>query len=74
MHLLMDKIHLLDLFSGTGSVKKAAALDSDFECLSLDISDKFSKPDILIDIHDWDFRALPADSFDVIAEKAVWQL
>ena len=37
--IVMEKVRILDLFSGTGSVKKAAALDSDFECFSLDISD-----------------------------------
>ena len=49
----MDKIKVLDLFSGTGSVKKAVSLDDDFACVSLDISDKFSLPDI--DIHAWDY-------------------
>ncbi len=63
----MEKIKILDLFSGTGSVSKAAALDPDLECFSLDISCKFSQPDLLIDIHEWDYRKVSRRRFDIIA-------
>ena len=66
---------MLDLFSGTGSVKKATALlENDFECLSLDTSDKFSKPDVLIDIHDWDYKVYPPGHFDVIGASVPCQM
>jgi site-specific DNA-cytosine methylase len=70
----MENIRILDLFSGTGSVKKAAALDSAFECLSLDISDRFSRPDILADIHDWNYKEFDKDRFDIIAASVPCQM
>lgn len=70
----MEKVRLLDFFSGTGSVKKAAALDDDFECFSLDISDRFSQPDLLIDIHEWQYEHLPAGKFDIIAASVPCQM
>ena len=70
----MDKVSILDLFSGTGSVKKASLLDSDFECFSIDISCKFSQPDLLIDIHDWDYTTLSKDRFDIIAASVPCQM
>ncbi len=70
----MEKITILDLFSGTGSVKKAAALDSDFECFSLDISDKFSTPDIIADIHEWNYKEVGRGRFDIIAASVPCQM
>ena len=63
----MEKIRILDLFSGTGPVKKAATLNPDFECCSLDISCKFSQPENLIDIHKWNYRTLSRHRFYIIA-------
>ena len=74
MLVSMEKVKILDLFSGTGSVKKAAALDSDFECFSLDISCRFSQPDLLIDIHEWDYRTLSRHRFDIIAASVPCQM
>ena len=65
---------MLDLFSGTGSVCKAAAFDPDFECFSIDISCKFRQPDLLIDIHDWQYEHLPAGRFDIIAASVPCQM
>jgi site-specific DNA-cytosine methylase len=70
----MEKIRILDLFSGTGSVKKAAALDSDFECFSLDISDKFSTPDIKADVHEWNYKQFGRGGFDIIAASVPCQM
>ncbi len=70
----MEKMRLLDLFSGAGSVKKAAALDSDFECFSLDISDKFSTPDIIADIHEWNYKEFGRGRFDIIAASVPCQM
>ena len=58
-------MRVLDLFSGTGSIKKA--LNSDDTCVSLDINRRFGDPDIEIDILEWDYKSAfnPGD-FDVI--------
>lgn len=68
------KVRVLDPSSGTGSVSKTAALDSDFECCSLDISCKFSQLDLLIDIHEWQYEHLPAGRFDIIAASVPCQM
>ncbi len=62
----MKKIRLVDLFNGTGSVKKAAALDTDFDCFSLDSSNKCNQPDLLVEIHDWTYKEMSKWSFDII--------
>ena len=46
---------LLDLFSGSGSVKKVCK-SLNIKCTSLDISNKYSNPDILVDIMKWDYK------------------
>jgi site-specific DNA-cytosine methylase len=56
---------VLDLFSGTGSIPKG--LTPDDECVSVDISDKFHTPTLLIDVMDWDYaNAFPVGYFDVV--------
>lgn len=63
----MEPIRVLDLFSGTGSVRKVCDEQPDtFACTSLDISDALHPVELLCDIMDWDYRQLPADSFDII--------
>ena len=57
-------MRLLELFSGTGSVRKAVA--SHFtEIISLDLIKDFS-PTICCNILDWDYRKYPSGYFDVI--------
>lgn len=52
----MEKIKVLELFSGTKSFSKE--LDKNkFEVISLDILNKFN-PDICIDILNWDYKSL----------------
>lgn len=55
----------LDLFSGTGSVKKICQ-QLGIKCISLDISDKYSKPDILVDILKWNYNKLKRGCFTFI--------
>ena len=56
----------LDLFSGTGSVG-ARLRELGYEVVSLDI-DRRRKPDILVNVLDWDYRAqFPPGHFSVIA-------
>lgn len=56
--------HLLELFSGTGSIGKAFAA-AGWTVTSLDVEEKFS-PTILSDIMAWDYRALPRNSYDFV--------
>lgn len=44
------------------------------ECFSIDISSKFRQPDLLIDIHDWEYKHLPAGRFDIIAASVPCQM
>jgi site-specific DNA-cytosine methylase len=53
---------LLDLFSGTGSVAKAAQIKG----WSTTTLDKDLPADIQTDILEWDYKSLPPDSFDYI--------
>ena len=46
---------LLDLFSGSGSVRKVCK-PLNIKCTSLDISSKYSTPDIEVDILKWDYK------------------
>lgn len=65
--LAMEKIRVLDCFSGTGSIRKCADDSPDkFSCVSLDISDALHPVEILCDIMDWKYKCFPPDSFDII--------
>ena len=53
---------LLDLFSGTGSIRNVG-LEMGFEVVSLD---RDMEADIKIDIMEWDYSVFPSGYFDVI--------
>mgnify|MGYP003655282352 FL=1 len=55
---------VLELFSGTGSVKKVCD-DLGWECISVDITDQFHEVDYKVDILEWDYKQLDKD-FDII--------
>lgn len=55
---------VLELFSGTGSVRKVCD-EKGWETTSLDFVERW-KADIVCDILEWDYKALPKDSFDLI--------
>ena len=57
-------MRLLDLFSGTKSVSKAAQTLG-WETISLDIDPKFN-PDLCMDIMDFDQTQFPKDHFDFV--------
>ena len=57
-------MRILDLFSGTGSVKRVAQ-EVGFEVVSLDLSNKY-KPDICEDVLKWDYTIFPKGHFDMI--------
>lgn len=57
-------MRLLELFSGTGSVRKAVGSQFD-EIISLDLLSEFS-PTICQDILSWDYMQFPADYFHTI--------
>ena len=57
-------MRLLELFSGTGSVRKAIG-DKYDEVISIDILTKF-KPTEVSDILEWDYKKYPVGHFDVI--------
>lgn len=56
---------VLDLFSGSGSIKKYFKDKENVEVISLDFCKKY-KPDILIDIMLWDYKEYPIGYFDII--------
>jgi site-specific DNA-cytosine methylase len=57
---------LLELFSGNKSVSKVfKEKQPDVEIVSLDIEQKF-KPDVCIDILNWDYKIYPPNHFDVL--------
>jgi len=56
---------VLELFSGTGSVKKICH-EYGFDCVSIDIDDKFHAVDIKQDILTWDYRIYKPGDFDII--------
>ena len=63
----MDRLRVLDLFSGTGSVAKVCQERADeFECYSLDVCDKYHKPTVQTDIMAWDYTQFPPGHFDII--------
>ena len=55
---------VLELFSGTGSVKKVCD-KLGWECISVDITDELHSVDYKVDILEWDYKVLPKD-FDII--------
>ena len=55
-------LKVLELFSGTGSVGKVAK-SLGWDVLSLDLE---LEADIKIDIMDWDYKAYPRNSFDIV--------
>lgn len=63
---MFSKMRLLELFSGTGSVGKAAETLGYSEIVSVDISDEHSTPTHLSDIMDWDYTIYPPGYFDVV--------
>mgnify|MGYP000513010207 FL=1 len=56
---------ILDIFSGTGSVAKMCN-KLGYECVNIDISDKYHKPIILADIMKWNFKSYKPKYFDII--------
>lgn len=63
----MDKIRVLELFSGTGSVSKVCDQYPDkYEVWSLDICSKFHTPTILTDIMQWQYQIFEPGFFDFI--------
>lgn len=54
--LPQKKIRVLELFSGTGSVSRAAE-KLGYEVVSLDISDQYHTPTIQTDIMTWDYKS-----------------
>ena len=56
---------VLDLFSGSGSIKKYFSDKEDVDVISLDFCKKY-KPDILTDIMEWDYTEYPVGYFDII--------
>lgn len=58
------KYRVLELFAGTGSVKKVCD-KLGWECVSVDISSQFHKVDYEVDILKWDYTQLAKD-FDIV--------
>ncbi len=56
---------VLELFSGTGSIGKAAE-KLGYDVYSVDISDKYSNPTWKGDILNWNYKQFPPDQFDII--------
>ena len=65
-------MRILELFSGTGSVGKVAR-EMGHRVVSLDISNKY-KPDICMDILDFDYKQWPSGSFDLVWASPPCQL
>ena len=59
-----NRMKLLDLFTGTGSVAKVAR-DLGFDVTTLDIDPK-CHPDICADINVFDYRSFQPGTFDII--------
>ena len=60
----MNKIKVLELFKGTGSITKYYE-GTDVEVISLDILERFN-PTILCDIIEFDYKKYPIGYFDII--------
>jgi site-specific DNA-cytosine methylase len=58
-------MRILDLFSGSGSIKKYFKEKENVEVISLDFCKKY-KPDILVDIMEWGYKEYPIGYFDII--------
>ena len=56
---------VLDLFSGSGSIKKYFKEKENVEVISLDFCEKY-KPDIFVDIIKWDYKKYPIGYFHII--------
>ena len=56
---------VLDLFSGSGSIKKYFKNKENVEVISLDFCKKYN-PDIFVDIMKWDYKEYPIGYFDII--------
>ena len=63
-YLYNGHMKVLELFSGSGSVKKICD-ELGWECISVDITDKLHPVDYKINILDWDYTQLEKD-FDII--------
>jgi len=59
------RMKVLELFSGTGSVKKICN-EYGFDCVSMDIDDRFHQLDIKQDILTWDYTIYKPGDFDII--------
>jgi len=59
-----SKMKVLELFSGTGSVKKICD-KLGWECISVDITDELHPVDYKVNILEWDYKVLPKD-FDIV--------
>ena len=68
----MEMPRLLELFSGTGSVGRVARRLG-WEVTALDVDGRFS-PELHMSIMDWDYRALPRDSWDFVWASPPCQL
>lgn len=63
----MDKIRVLELFAGSGSVSKACALQPDmYEVTSLDITDKLYPVTFQCDFMKWDYTMFELGYYDLI--------
>jgi len=58
-------MRLLELFSGTGSWSHT--LPNNVEIVSVDISNKYFEPTILINILEWDYTIYSPDFFDIVS-------
>lgn len=58
------KMKVLELFAGTGSVKKVCD-ELGWECVSVDLSSQFHPVDYEVDILSWDYTTLAKD-FDIV--------
>ena len=63
----MDKIKVLELFAGSGSLSKVCAQQPDlYDVVSLDITDKLYPVTFQCDIMKWDYKMFKPGNFDII--------
>ena len=62
--IVPKSMKVLELFSGTGSVKKICD-ELGWECVSVDITDKYHPVDYKVNILEWDYKELDKD-FDIV--------
>lgn len=60
-----NKINVLELFKGSGSISKHFANKNNYNIISLDILEKYN-PTICCDILEWDYSKYPKDYFNII--------